>query len=62
VWGEFRHTFSHYHLDIRPIRVTLGRTPEAIMEAGDQLWYNSRRPPEIGLAAPVASLLARLAQ
>ena len=59
-WEEFRHTFSHYHLDIRPLQVTLERTPTAVMEARDQLWYNSRRPPEIGLAAPVASLLARL--
>lgn len=60
VWPEFRHTFSHYHLDIQPIRVTLPTNPEAIMEAPDQLWYNRRQPATVGLAAPVASLLARL--
>ena len=61
VWEGFRHTFSHYHLDILPVQVTLPGTPELVMEAQGQLWYNKRRPPEIGLAAPIASLLARLA-
>jgi A/G-specific adenine glycosylase len=61
VWPAFRHTFSHYHLDIRPVRVTLPHTPAAVMEGRDRLWYNMRQPAAIGLAAPVASLLARLA-
>jgi A/G-specific adenine glycosylase len=60
-WDAFRHTFSHYHLDIQPMQVELDSTPTGIMEASDQLWYNSRRPPQIGLAAPVADLLSRLA-
>jgi A/G-specific adenine glycosylase len=62
VWDDFRHTFSHYHLDIRPVQVTLATTPGAIMEAPDQLWYNTGQPPEVGLAAPVANLLAKLAR
>tara|TARA_R110002124_G_scaffold72861_3_gene195723 strand:- start:3397 stop:4494 length:1098 start_codon:yes stop_codon:yes gene_type:complete len=57
----FRHTFSHYHLDITPVVVQLDATPHAVMEASRQLWYNLRQPPQIGLAAPVVSLLARLA-
>tara|TARA_R110001592_G_scaffold363393_1_gene687190 strand:- start:30531 stop:31592 length:1062 start_codon:yes stop_codon:yes gene_type:complete len=57
---EFRHTFSHYHLDISPVQVRLPASPGAVMEAGDQLWYNRRQPATIGLAAPVASLLNRL--
>jgi A/G-specific adenine glycosylase len=61
VWEGFRHTFSHYHLDILPVQVSLASTPGAVMEAQGQLWYNNRRPPEIGLAAPVASLLKKLA-
>jgi hypothetical protein len=31
------------------------------MEASGQLWYNLNNPPQIGLAAPVASLLEKLA-
>ncbi|MEE4145656.1 MAG: A/G-specific adenine glycosylase [Halieaceae bacterium] len=61
LWPGFRHTFSHYHLDIQPVRVTLPSDPTAVMEAPDQLWYNRRRPAAVGLAAPVASLLAQLA-
>jgi A/G-specific adenine glycosylase len=61
VQPEFRHTFSHYHLDITPVVVELKATPLAVMEASQQLWYNLRQPPQIGLAAPVASLLASLA-
>ncbi len=57
----FRHTFSHYHLDITPIIVELHTTPDTVMEAPRQLWYNLDKPPQIGLAAPVASLLETLA-
>jgi len=59
-WPVFRHTFSHYHLDIQPLRVSLDDTPGAIMEAPDRLWYNRRQPAAVGLAAPVGSLLDRL--
>lgn len=61
-WPEFRHTFSHYHLDIVPILIELDATPELVMEADRQLWYNVRQPPQIGLAAPIAGLLKQLAQ
>ena len=61
LWPGFRHTFSHYHLDIRPVRVTLPTNPAAVMEAPDRLWYNRQQPAAVGLAAPVASLLAQLA-
>lgn len=71
-WPEFRHTFSHYHLDITPLVAELAATPAAIADAGGhqqggleaerQLWYNVRCAPQIGLAAPVASLLQQLEQ
>jgi A/G-specific adenine glycosylase len=57
---EFRHTFSHYHLDISPVQVRLPSSPGAVMEAQHWLWYNRQQPAAIGLAAPVASLLERL--
>jgi A/G-specific adenine glycosylase len=60
-WPEFRHTFSHYHLDITPVVIDLAITPHGVMEASLQLWYNVRQPPLIGLAAPVAALLEKLA-
>ena len=59
-WESFRHTFSHYHLDIQPVLATLATSPESVMEGGERLWYNRAQPQEIGLAAPVAGLLNRL--
>lgn len=59
-WPTFRHTFSHYHLDITPVYLSLQTEPAMVMEDGRKLWYNMRQPPDVGLAAPVAVLLARL--
>ncbi|WP_413477457.1 A/G-specific adenine glycosylase [Vibrio hibernica] len=62
VLTAFRHTFSHYHLDITPILVNLTREPSLVMEDKQGLWYNLSQQndaptQEIGLAAPVKQLL-----
>ena len=58
--GEvFRHTFSHYHLDIHPVHIRLAKPIDAISEA-KQLWYNLKQPDSVGLAAPVKKLLESL--
>jgi A/G-specific adenine glycosylase len=54
---SFRHTFSHYHLDIHPVAITLKRLPAKVMEAERQIWYNPRNPSAIGLPKPVQQLL-----
>jgi A/G-specific adenine glycosylase len=56
----FRHTFSHYHLDITPVAFRVGAPVGGIMEVSRQCWYNLHQPPQIGLAAPVAALLTQL--
>jgi A/G-specific adenine glycosylase len=56
-WDPLRHSFSHYHLDIQPLRLSLTATPGAVMEGAGQLWYNWRAPESVGLAAPVARLI-----
>ncbi len=56
----FRHTFSHYHLDITPVLVKLDKQPDLIMEGTKGLWYNLSKPEEIGLAAPVKQLIESL--
>jgi len=61
IQAGFRHTFSHYHLDITPVVLELDCAPHSVMEGSGQLWYNLSQPPQIGLAAPVASLLEQLA-
>ncbi|MGF1727843.1 A/G-specific adenine glycosylase [Photobacterium nomapromontoriensis] len=55
----FRHTFSHYHLDIIPVRLMLSQRPDMINDSTGQ-WYNLNQPPEIGLAAPVQQILESL--
>lgn len=53
----FRHTFSHFHLDILPIMISTQRLPTKIMESEQQIWYNLRNSQAIGLPAPVKKLL-----
>lgn len=56
----FRHTFSHYHLDITPVLFKLSKQPDMVMEGTKGLWYNLSQPEEIGLAAPVKQLIESL--
>lgn len=55
----FRHTFSHFHLDIVPVLVNVERL-NCAMDEGVGIWYALRRPQTIGLAAPVEKLLHQL--
>lgn len=54
----FRHTFSHFHLDISPWLVEISHKPIEIMAASDRLWYNLEQPASVGLAAATKKLLA----
>jgi len=60
-WSTYRHTFSHYHLDITPVWLRLSRARQQVMADNRFIWYNSRQPARIGLAAPVKRLLSQLA-
>lgn len=57
-----RHTFSHYHLEISPIRYRTSNKPDAIAESDRWLWYPLDHSLQVGLAAPVKKLLTRLAE
>jgi len=51
-----RHSFTHFDLDIVPLRHRL--VGQAVSVAGEgYVWYNSRAPAKLGLAAPVAALI-----
>jgi len=56
----FRHTFSHYHLDITPALCFLERETDMIAESSERVWYNLDSPKKLGLAAPVKMLLDQL--
>lgn len=57
---SFRHTFSHYHLDIFPVIIEVKRLPAKIMEAEQQIWYNLEGPVSIGLPRPVQLIMRAL--
>lgn len=61
-WPRLRHTFSHFHLDITPVPARVERGGNVVMEQAQWVWYNTGKPDERGLAAPVKRLLAQLEQ
>lgn len=55
---SFRHTFSHFHLDIIPAIVVIKKIKIKIMEDNQQIWYNLNKPAVVGLPAPIKKLLS----
>jgi A/G-specific adenine glycosylase len=55
----FRHTFSHFHLDIEPIVFTMSKSTAEIRE-GSGAWLSIEDAMLKGLAAPVVNLLKQL--
>ena len=60
----FRHTFTHFHLDIEPVYVTLESTPTHIAEGDHLRWVFpdllTSGNEKIGLSAPAVKLLDAL--
>lgn len=54
--APFRHTFSHYHLDINPILIQ-GDETQLKIEDKPQKWFRSEETDTIGLPAPIKLLL-----
>ena len=53
-----RHSFSHFRLDILPLGLDLDSSPSVVADGGHRIWCDPRRPGPLGLAAPIARLLA----
>lgn len=51
----FRHTFSHFHLNVTPVLAQTG-SGQLIMDSASHVWFQGGKPPG-GFAAPVKSLL-----
>ncbi|MCB1683687.1 MAG: A/G-specific adenine glycosylase, partial [Pseudomonadales bacterium] len=56
----FRHTFTHFHLDIEPVYVEVPGPPAACRDADHLRWYARGSNEAIGLSAPAVKLLATL--
>jgi A/G-specific adenine glycosylase len=59
----FRHTFTHYHLELLPVLVELSTRsikPPKIVADQEQIWYNLTDPQPVGLPKPIQSILREL--
>jgi A/G-specific adenine glycosylase len=54
------HAFTHFDLEIRPLRAHCQELA-GVMEGAPTLWYNPREPARVGLPAPIAALLVSFA-
>ena len=59
-WSVFRHTFSHYHLDITPVKAFISVISKQTKGCEQWHWFQPNQPSELGLAAPVSKLLDKL--
>lgn len=57
---QIRHSFSHYHLDITPIKGVIREKADTIGDNETRLWYARGSGMEIGMAAPVKALLEKV--
>lgn len=59
---SFRHTFTHYHLDISPFVIALDSKQllKADVAIKAQIWYNPSKPSSVGLPKPVQLIMGKL--
>ena len=57
--ASFRHTFSHYHLDITPCRVQVELKANSIEDTGGTVWCPHEEASKRALAAPVARIISQ---
>jgi A/G-specific adenine glycosylase len=58
---RLRHAFTHFELEITPLRARCQSALE-VMEGGGMLWYNAREPARIGLPAAIVALLSSVSR
>ena len=57
--GAFRHTFSHYHLDITPCRIRVQLNATGVKEQGNCIWCQSEEATKRALATPGARIISQ---
>jgi len=55
-----RHAFTHFDLAITPLLARCAG-PNGVMDGPATLWYNAAQPDQVGLPAPISSMLRSLA-
>jgi A/G-specific adenine glycosylase len=59
-WPTLRHTFSHFILDIHPVRAQIQTGVLRVMESNQQVWYKIGAIHGRGFPAPILRLLEQL--
>lgn len=54
------HRFTHFRLDVTPLRCELQQGDRQLMDSPDRLWYKAERPAAVGIATPVQKILKKL--
>jgi A/G-specific adenine glycosylase len=57
IFPTFRHTFTHFHLEITPIHILIEKNPQ--FNLPNSQWFSTDKI-EVGLATPVVKLLQQL--
>ncbi len=57
-----RHTFSHFHLDITPIKLKLRVSSNRVEDKLKECWYKPGDGKKLGMAAPVKKIMDELFQ
>lgn len=55
---SFRHTFTHFHLELHPVVITLTKRTHLVETS--QIWYNLSVPEAYGLPKPIQSIIREL--
>lgn len=58
--SSFKHSFTHFHLQLHPVLITSEKIIGNLMEDDAQIWYNVHQPKHIGLPKPIKTILERL--
>lgn len=58
----FRHTFTHFHLDIEPVYIEVESPPSQLRDTDDVRWHRPGSNETLGLSAPAVKLLASLTE
>jgi A/G-specific adenine glycosylase len=53
----FRHTFTHFHLDVAPLRIRLGTDANGIADSAGFAWRRPGAELDLGVAAPIRKLI-----
>ncbi len=56
----FKHTFSHFHLMIKPVHISIEGQTNKINDTGISIWINPDTDSSLGFPAPVLSMLKDL--